>query len=55
MICENWLLTIFGPKTVEVTGGCRKMYNEELYNFYSSADVIRMTISRRMRWSGHVA
>jgi hypothetical protein len=28
---------------------------EELHNFYSSPNIIRMIKSRRMRWAGHVA
>jgi hypothetical protein len=46
---------IFGPKTDEVTGGWRKLHNEELHNLYSSPSIIRMIKSRRMRWIGHVA
>jgi hypothetical protein len=38
-----------------VTGGWRKLHNEELYNLYSSPSIIRMIKSRRMRWAGHVA
>jgi hypothetical protein len=38
-----------------VTGGSRKLYNEELHNLYSSPSIIRMIKSRRMRWAGHVA
>jgi hypothetical protein len=53
---ENRVLRrIFGPKRDEVTGGWRKLHNEELHNLYSSPSVIRMTKSRRMRWGGHVA
>jgi hypothetical protein len=44
----------FGPKRHEVTGGWRKLHNEELHNFYSSPSIIRMIKSRRMRWAGHV-
>jgi hypothetical protein len=29
--------------------------NEELYNLYSSPDIIRQIKSRRMGWAGHVA
>jgi hypothetical protein len=29
--------------------------NEGLHNFYSTPNIIRMMISRRMRWAGHVA
>jgi hypothetical protein len=47
------LKRIFGPKRDEVTGGWRKLHNEELHNLYSSS-IIRMIKSRRMRWAGHV-
>jgi hypothetical protein len=33
----------------------RKFYNEELHNFYSLPDTIRIIESRRMRWAGYVA
>jgi hypothetical protein len=32
-----------------------KLHNEELHNWYSSPNIIRMIKSRRMRWAGHVA
>jgi hypothetical protein len=38
-----------------VTGGWRKLHNEELHNLYSSPCKIRMIKSRRMRWGVHVA
>jgi hypothetical protein len=41
--------------TNEVTGGWRKLHNEELHNLYSSQSIIRMIKSRRMRWARHVA
>jgi hypothetical protein len=44
------LRRIFGPKRDEVTGGWRKLHNEELHNLYSSPNIIIMTKSRRMRW-----
>jgi hypothetical protein len=37
-----------------VTGGWRKLHND-LRNFYSPLHIIRMSLSRRMRWVGHVA
>jgi hypothetical protein len=46
---------IFGPKMDGVTGGWRKLHNEELHNLYSSPSIIRMIKSRRMRWAEHVA
>jgi hypothetical protein len=46
---------IFGLKRDEVTGGWRKLHNEELHNLYFSPSIIRMIKSRRMRWAGHVA
>jgi hypothetical protein len=42
-VFENRVLwRIFGLKRNEVTGGWRKMHNEELHNFYSSPSIIRM-------------
>jgi hypothetical protein len=37
-----------------MTGNWRKLHNEELHNFYSSPNIIRMIKSRRMRWAGYV-
>jgi hypothetical protein len=55
-VCENRVLKrIFGPKSDEVTGGWRKLHNEELHNLYSSPTITRAIKSRRMRWAGHVA
>jgi hypothetical protein len=45
----------FGPKRDEVTGEWRGLHNEELNDLYSSPNIIRVTISRRVRWAGHVA
>jgi hypothetical protein len=47
------LRRIYGPKRNEVTGGWRKLHNEELHNLYSSPVIIRMIKSRRMRWAWH--
>jgi hypothetical protein len=38
-----------------VTGGQRKLHNEELDNLYSSLSIIRIIKSRRKRGVGHVA
>jgi hypothetical protein len=38
-----------------VTGGSKKLHNEELRDLYSSPSIIRIIKSRRMRWAGHVA
>jgi hypothetical protein len=55
-VFENRVLSrIFGPKRDEVTGGCRKLHNEELHNLYSSPSIIRMVKSKRMRWAGYGA
>jgi hypothetical protein len=49
------LRRIFGPKRDEVTGGWRKLHNEELHGSYSSPSIVRVMKARRMRWAGHVA
>jgi hypothetical protein len=55
-VFENKVLRrIFRPKGDEVTGGWRKLHNEELRHLYSSPSIIRIIKSRRMRWAGHVA
>jgi hypothetical protein len=69
--CETWSLPLreehrvrvfwngvlrrkFGLKGDEVTGGWRKLH-EELHNLYSLPSIIRMIMSRRLKWAGHVA
>jgi hypothetical protein len=51
-VFENRVLRIFGPKRDEVTGGWRKLHNEELRNLYFSPNIIRMIKSRRMSGQG---
>jgi hypothetical protein len=52
---ENRVLRrIFGPQRDELTGGWRKLQDEELLNFYSSSNIIRTIKSMRMRWTGHL-
>jgi hypothetical protein len=38
-----------------VTGGWRKLHNEELHGLYSSPSIVKVIKARRMRWAGHVA
>jgi hypothetical protein len=55
-VFENRVLRrMFGPKRDEVTGGWRKLHNEELHGFYSSPNIVRVIKARRMRLAGHVA
>jgi hypothetical protein len=55
-VFENRVLRIiFGPKRDEVTGGWRKLHNEELHKLYSSSSTIRMFKSKRIKWAQHVA
>ena len=46
---------VFEPNRDEVTGEWRRLHNEELYDLYSTTNIIRVTKSRLMRWAGHVA
>jgi hypothetical protein len=55
-VFENKVLRrISGSKRDEMTGRWRKLHNEELRDFYSSPNIIRILKSWRMRWAGHVA
>jgi hypothetical protein len=49
------LRRIFGPKRDKVTGGWRRIHNEELHDLYSSPNTVRVIKSRRMAWAGHAA
>jgi hypothetical protein len=46
---------ISGLKRDEVTGGWRRLCNEELYDLYSSTNITLEVKSRRIRCAGHVA
>jgi hypothetical protein len=54
MIIGTWNISVYRIGD-EVTGGWRKLHNEELHNVYSSPSIIRMIKSRSMRWAGYVA
>jgi hypothetical protein len=54
-VFENWLLRIFGLKRDKVTGGWRKLHNQELHNLNSFPSIIRIISSRRMRRVGPFA
>jgi hypothetical protein len=54
-VFENRVLRrIFGLKREE-DGSWRKLHNNELHSLYFSPNIIRVIISRRMSWAGHVA
>jgi hypothetical protein len=55
-VFENRVLRrIFSPKRDEMTGGWRKLHNEELHDLYSSLGIVRVIKARRIRWAGHLA
>ena len=45
------LSRIFVPRWDEVTGEWGRLHNEELNDFYSSPNIVRVIKSRRMRWA----
>jgi hypothetical protein len=55
-VFENRVLRgIFWPKRDGVTEEWRRIHNEELYDLFSSPNIILVIKSRRMKWAGHVA
>ena len=48
------LRRIFGPKRDEVVKELRNLHNEELYELYSSPNIVLVIKTRRMRWAGQV-
>jgi hypothetical protein len=55
-VFENRVLRrIFGPKRDEAMGEWRRLHKKELNDLYSSATIIQVIKSRRMRCVGHGA
>jgi hypothetical protein len=48
------LRRIFRPKRNEMVEGWRKLHNEDLHSLYTSANIIGMIKSGRVRWAGCV-
>jgi hypothetical protein len=48
------LRRIFGPKRNEIVIGWRELHNAKLRNLYFSPNIMRIIMSRRVRWAGHV-
>jgi hypothetical protein len=49
------LRNILAPNRNEVIRKWRRLHNEELYDLYSSLNIIPVNKSRRMRWVGNMA
>jgi hypothetical protein len=49
------LRRIFGPQREKVAAGWKRLHNEELYNLYTSTNMIIVIKSRKIRSAGHVA
>jgi hypothetical protein len=49
---DRVLRRIFGPKRDEVTGGWRKLHNEELHGLYSLPSIVRMIKARGVEMGG---
>ena len=52
---SRMLRKIFESERQVIAGDWRKLYSEEFNDLYCPPNVIRVTISSRMRWAGHVA
>jgi len=56
MVSENRVLRkILGHKRDEMIGEWREVCSEELHDLYCSPNIVRVMISRRIRWAEHVA
>ena len=65
--CETWSLTLREERKLrvfenmvlrrrdKVTGEWRRFHTEELFDLYSSPNIVWVIKSRRMKWAGHVA
>jgi hypothetical protein len=49
------LRRILGQQRDEVTGGSRKLRDEELHNFCTSSSIIKLNKPRTIIWTEHVA
>jgi len=48
-VFENRMLgRVLGPKREKVTGGWRRLHNEELHNLYASPNIVRVINSPRV-------
>jgi hypothetical protein len=54
-VFKNRALSIIEPKRDKVTGGWRKLYNEELHNLNSLPNIIRRIKYRRIEWVRNAA
>jgi hypothetical protein len=48
------LSRVFVPKTEKVAGCRRRLHNEELHNLCASSNIVRVIVSRKMRWAGYI-
>jgi hypothetical protein len=46
---DRMFMRLFGPKREDITGGLRKLHNDELHNFKSLPNIIQVIKSRRMK------
>jgi hypothetical protein len=51
-VFEDRVLRLFGPKRDKVTGGWRKLHDDELHGLYSSPNIVRWIKSRRVILAG---
>jgi hypothetical protein len=54
-VSENTVLRMIFGSEGEEDRSWRKLHNDELHSLYSSPNTVRVIISRRIRWAGHVA